>query len=438
MGILDFLNLSQHKPVTAESMMHAGSYSLAKSNKIESSSPATQKTTPETKRVDKAELESAYLTEPIVFNSVNKITNLIMAAKYRFIGAPDSIAFFEEFFNEVGTRGGDTDWHEMLDSIFRHQLIYGDAWNELIPSKKDKKLIVDLDIIDPKKMDYAKDSNQKILLDADGDPVGFVQTLPFDYAIDKQKYQAPEEVDMSANRVFLPPDRVAHYRLYTVGDRFYGVGLIEPAYKTIMRKLNMEEALANAINRTGFPIRKAKIGDQMHEPTEDSIQRSVEQLKNMSYMDVLAYPYWVDVSIDEAKNPEKLQLHLDYFKKSIVSSVGMPSAFATGEGESTNRATLGRQESLLKMSLKDIVGATVRVVENQVIRPVAAYNNISPVKFAWGEIAVEELDSKAKRLVDYVNAGLIKPDAKLEKLIRNIEDLPEREISESGSGVRTD
>ena len=116
----------------------------------------------------------------------------------------------------------------------------------------------------------------------------------------------------------------------------------------------------------------------------------------------------------------------------IVTVGGLPQALATGEADTTNRATLNRLESLAKLSLKDIVRSTVASIEKQIIIPVAKSNGIPPVKIQWGEILIEELDDKSKRLSTYVQAGLLTPDENLEKLVRLIENLPERVIRETG------
>lgn len=393
---------------------------------FDSTTPLGVKTTPEMKRVSPEELEAAYMSEPTSFNAINKTTQLLMAAGYHLVGDKKSVNFFYDFFDSIGTRGGEIEWQELLTSIFKHQMIYGEAWNEKIPAKRDSNRIVDLDLIDPKKMSYAKDGNEKIVLDKYGDPVGYVETLPYDYTATKTD-KPPKGVSIQSNQVFFYPNRVAHYKLYTAGDAFYGIGLIEPSYKAIVRKLNMEEALANAVNRTGFPIRWAKIGDMNHEPTTELMTRTVDQLKDMNYMGVIGYPYWVDSGIIEAKHPEKLQEHLNYYTDQIITGTGMPKALVTGMGEETNRATLGRQEAITKITLKDIVRRTLRVVHKQVIKPVAESNNVNPVRIVWGEISIEELNERAKRLLSYQKAGLLTPDENIETFIREIEDLPKRD-----------
>jgi len=429
MGVRDRIVSLISSPGSVEAVgIQTGAYTeLASAGRVvvESDKPISQKTTPEGSRVDKLDLELSYKREPNVFNTINKTAQLIMSAGYTLVGDKESVKFFTKFFDSIGSRGGELEWTELLNSVFRHQMIYGEAWNELIPAKRDDSRIVDLDLIDPKKMDYAKNSNYQIVLDDSQNPVGYVETLPAEYTA-VQRFEPPEEVALLGNQLFFPSDKIAHYKLYTVGDGFYGIGLVEPVFKTIVRKLATEEAHANAIRRVGFPLRYAKIGDPQHEPTTEMIQRTVEKLKGMNYRDVIAYPYYVEQGLVEARNPERLQEYMSYLVDQIITGMGLPKALASGAGQETNRATLNRQEALTKQTLKDIVRRTLRILNKRVIIPVAESNKVRPVRIVWGEISVEELDGKARRLNDYVKSGLLTPDKNIEDLLRKIEDLPER------------
>lgn len=409
-----------------ESNFDYGAYTAnlsAKNKIVVESTPLGKKTTPELKRVPLDELEMVYKSEPNVFNAINKTTQLIMAAGYKLVGDSESVAFFADFFESIGSRGGELEWTELLTSVFKFQMVYGDAWVEKIPAKRDKNQIVDLQLVDPKKMDYAKDRNDKIVLDKFGDPVGYVETMPYEYTIEDQ-INPPEEVVLQKNQIFFMPNSITHFKLYTIGDGFYGTGMIEPTYQTVVRKLNMEEALANAVNRSGFPRILVQLGDPAHEPNPDQIQKIIDKVKNMNHMGVFGVPYWVKVSYLEASSPEKLQEHLDYYIDQIVTGTGLPKALATGGGQETNRSTLNRQEALAKLTLKDIIRRTTSTIEKQIIKPIAKGNKVSPVKIQWGEVSIEELDGKAKRLTSYVAAGLITPDPAIEQLIRGMEDLP--------------
>lgn len=419
------------KPIMSDTIFYGASSRSSNKLIVTADSPATIKTTPETQRISPYLLEQDYLVEPVVFNSINKSVQLIMSAGYIFQGEEKSVAFFEEWFDRIGSRGGETDKQDLWHSTFKHQLMFGSAWNEIIPAKGYPDKPVDLDLIDPKLMDYAKDNQNRISLDENGNPVGYVQTLPYSYSVSRQKYDIPESVTIQSNQIFLPPKQIAHYKLYTTGDTFYPIGLIEPAHNSIVRKFEMEKAWVNWMKRFGFPTKKMKWGDMNHEPTNEVLQRAAEELAKSDEMGVYVYPYWADVSQDEVKSPDKLMEGLDYYIRQIVSPMGLPEVIASGKSDATNRSTLAITSSLMKLTLKDIVRRTVQVMEKKVIQPVALANKIEPVNIRWGEIAIEELDDKAKRLTAYVQAGLLTPDAKLQDLIRKIENLPEREISES-------
>jgi len=91
---------------------------------------------------------------------------------------------------------------------------------------------------------------------------------------------------------------------------------------------------------------------------------------------------------------------------------------------------LARQEYLLKLTLKDIVRRVVGTIESKILKPIARLEKLPDCpKIHWGEVALEELDSKSKRLIGYVSSGVIKPDYELEKYIRKVEDLPEKPMT---------
>jgi hypothetical protein len=397
---------------------------LAKGTKDEGK-PLTYKTTPYVKRIDKAKLEQMYCSDPTVFNSINKMVQVIMAAGWKLMGDEESVDFFEGFLESIGSTGGELDWDSLLELDLKYSCIYGDSWTELIYNKKGNQ-VVDLDFVDPKKMDYAKDSTMRIALDAYMNPVGYVEKVPMEVTV-VNKIPAPPDVALLTNEIFLPPERIVHYKLYSVGDGFYPIGLVEPIYNTALRKLNMEQALANSWWMTGFPLKKGKVGDLNHEPTEEHMQRMAENIKNLDYRSSIVMPYYADVELLEAAKPEKRKEILKYYNDQEITGMGIPGAYATGAGEATNRATLARQEYLLKLTLKDIVKRITRTTETKIFKPVAKMEGLkSYPKIRWGEIALEELDSRSKRLIGYASSGLVTPDITLEEFIRKFEDLPEK------------
>jgi len=383
------------------------------------------KTTPGMPRADLFELEQAYISDPTINNGINKFVSVIMSSGYKLVGSEESVAFFEKFLASIGTKGGNTDWDRLLEIIFRHQLVYGRAFNEIIYNVEGTR-ILDLDFIDPKKMDYAKDGNNKILLNKFSNPIGWIETIPSSEKIggSYKTDTTTSEISVDSNQIFFKPDKIAHYKMSEIGDGFYGIGLVEPILKTSNRKLAMMKALAEFVLRTGFPIKVYKVGDPNHEPTEELLRRTVEELEKTNYRSSFAVPYYVQPELLEPKKLDKLKEYFTQFVDEEVTVLG-PKAFVTGLGESTNKATLSRQEFLYKLTMKDVISNTVKVIENEIFSEIAYLEGLSDYpKIVWGEINLEELDSKAERIVKYANSGIITPDEDLEAMIRNFEGLP--------------
>jgi hypothetical protein len=377
-------------------------------------------------RKEQKELYQLYVTNPIVFNTVNKYVQIMMAPGFEFKSKDPKIAeWFTDFYDSIGEKGSETDQYDLMADTLRHQLIGGRAWQENIFNKKGDK-IVDLDIINPLSMDYAKDSAGKIVLDEMMNPVGYVQTIPTTENVDfEQKFEIPQGVSLTTGKLFLPRDRVTHFKLYKVGDGFDGLGIVEPIYNSSLRKLNSEKGFAESAARLGSPIISAQIGDSLHEPTPQQIEKTLDEVSNVNQKSAIAYPYTTKVSLLEPRKPEKLKEYLDYFEAVEITGMGMPAAFSSGQGQATNRSTLNRQEYIMKLTLKEMIRKTCRTIEQKQLKVIAEQQGFSETpKLVWGEISLEELDSKSKRLVAYAGAGLLRPSPGLEKLIRELEKLP--------------
>jgi hypothetical protein len=359
------------------------------------------------------ELELTYLHNPTIFNGINKITQTIMSANHEITATDPKIKeYFVKFTDELGNSGSDITWEELLSQIYKFQCIYGKAWIENIWNKKNTN-IVDWDLIDPKKMDYAKNTQQKLALDKFGKPLGYVETLPYDVPANPQVL--PEAIrkliTLPPNAIFLEPKRIALIKLFAVGDGFYPIGLVEPIYKTSLRKLNIEEALANAIWRHGFPIMLASVGDSNHEPTPQQVKSILDKLKDVNFKQELSMPYYYDLKILEAKKAEKLREHLEYFKEQEIAGLGIPKPFATGGGEATNRATLGNQGDMFQLTLRDIINKTVFSIRKYMFKPICDIEGFKEIpNINWDLIGPDELDKKSKRMIEYVKAGIFTPE----------------------------
>jgi len=392
-------------------------------NTGEAGDPKSVKTTPETKRVDLGELELTYLHNPTIFNGVNKIVQTIMSSDHEIWAKDKKIQnYFVNFADNLGNSGSDITWDELLSNVFKHQCIYGKTWVENVFNKRGN-MIVDWDLIDPKKMDYAKDVNGKIVLNKFGNAIGYFEVLPPGSSTEVPDLKLPDDrihAPTGGNSIFLSPERVAQIKLYTVGDGFYPIGLIEPIYKTSLLKMNMESSFARKISL--FPILMAQLGDLNHEPTPQQITNMLDKIDSVDGK--MSVPYYYNMSVLESKSVEKLQDSLDYYREQEIAGLGIPKPFATGTADGATMATLARQDSMFQLTLKDLVNKTAYSIEKYMFAPICRLEGFKEVpKLKWNIIGTDELDRKAKRLLRYVQAGIIDPDIKMQDFIKKMEDM---------------
>jgi len=402
--------------------------------------PIAKKSTPTTPRITRSELELTYTHNPIIFNGINKIVQTIMSAKHVLVAKDKKVqSYFRDYLSNLGNSGSDVTWEELLSQIYKFQCIYGTAYIENIFNKKGNR-IVDWDMIDPKKMDYAKDGSNYIVLDKFGRPIGYVETLPSSISImdNNLPKEFADKVILPANSIFMEAKEVAQLKMFMVGDGFYPLGLIEPIYKTSLRKLNIEGALANSIWRHGFPIMLSQVGDANHEPSPGQVQTILNKIRDINFKQELAVPYYVDLKMIESSNVGRLRQQLEYFIDQEVAGLGIPKPFVTGGGEATNRATLGNQQGMFQLTLRDIIDKTVENIRKYMFKPICDLEGFSEVpNLIWNVIGNEELANKSSRIVNYVKEGIFTPD-QIREMIINMEgmtddisgDVPVKEVKE--------
>ena len=403
--------------------------------------PDSKKATPETSRVPLSELELAYMNNPIVFNSVNKMVQAIMSSDHYIYTKDQKVAdYFINFTEQLGTKGSNLTWEELLEEIFRNQIIFGRSFVENIYSKRVKDMIVDWDIISTTSMDYAKDKNENIIQDKYGNPIGYVQTLPVNYTGEVND-QIPENVRLpSGNKhVYLESKQVAHMKLCNIGNGFYPLGLVEPIYYVALRHLNVDKAYANSLWRRGFPTLWAKIGDLNHEPNPQQIHTMLEKLKSMNNKTEIATPYFYELNEMKGADMTDSAESINYFINEIVAGMGIPEPFATGKGSNTSYSTLAKMDALFHFTLKSLVNKTVNSIRRQMFKPICDKMGFKEVPtIRWDVLSEDMLDKKSRRLERYARSGILTTEdiAKVSEFLMRIENLGEYDKPTGERGPR--
>ncbi len=367
-------------------------------------------------RVSRAELERAYLKDPLVFNSINKNVQMIMAAGSTNVAEnKKDKKNIDEFLLNISEVGTPITWEELESHIFWSEMTYGLSFIEKIFDEKTDKKIVDLGKMDAKITDYARDSNGNIVFGSDMKPIGFTQKLPLGIAdATELGDEVPDEfksiIDLS-EKIFLLSKRVAVIKLYPAGDEYESIGLIEPSYQSTIRKLNLEEANANSIYQRGTAPLVAYVGSENKPPTPQLMKQTVEEMKKFKHDRYFAFPYYTRIEEVGGKANQLMNEALKYFQKNQTSSLGIPLPFATGSGEATNRATLNNQGKLLEFTLNDVAKRTVSAINKFIYKPIAETNGwkTSP-KLLWHYVSVDEYEDKSDRLIKYVDSGIFTPE----------------------------
>ena len=369
-----------------------------------------------TDRVNRTQLEADYRFDPVIFNMVNKSLQMMMHAGFKITSEKAKWQkWYDDFFDNIGNIGEEMTIEEVMEYILQDLVMYGNSFVELIYDDKTGETIVDVNLLPEAKMDYAKNSRNEVAIDAWSRPIGYVMNLPFGYSGEGLGDKIPEEykkvVSVGSNQIFFLPKRIAHFKLFTYGERFYGIGLIEPAHQSSYRKSQIETARANEIYTRGANTIIAEVGDETHEAGAQELNDVLEQISNFRHDRYFAFPKWVKINTLPIDQNEAVDNTLKYLTVQQATSAGMPLAFATGLGEATNRATLSNQQQILELSLEGIISKLSAAFDKFVLKRIQITNNI-PVKanLKFGDVRVEEKNEKTKRLNEYIKNKVLAPE----------------------------
>ena len=384
-------------------------FKLAENNVIGNSLTVENKLKPHKPLYTFEELEYCYRSDALTFNAINKSVQMIMAGGFKnFLHDKKYVVTkFTKFFENIGDIGDDITFEELLENIFRDQMVYGNSFVEKIYDESDTK-IVDLSPIDPKRIDYAKDSQDKIILDENGKPIGYV--VKFDSGTfisgDEIPKKYKEMIKQESNTKFVLFKRICHFKLYTIGDKLYGIGLIESAYKSAIYKKNMEKAKANFVYLKGFPQMVAYVGSDRRMATPSDIKNVEKQINTADYQRNFTFPDWVKLDSPKFSESNLSEEALKDMRTDQMAALSAPQALVSGSGEATNRATLGDQRVLWEFTLKDIIKKTMAYFKKYILKPINESNNYGGVPdIEWSELRAENIEETMDKIIKILTSN---------------------------------
>lgn len=355
----------------------------------------TERIEPSETLMKRAEL--LYRLEPLVFSGINKLTRRITGSKIYFTGGSD-----EEnekalrFFEESNTRN-------LLPHLVKDAFIYGFGVAEIV--RKGGKTTISQ--IDPKEFDFQREGAD-IALDDKGNVIGFVWK------------RAGEERKLA-------PSEVLIIRFFSLGEYCLGISPVEAAFKAAWIKLNLEEALGEAIFRHGYPLIKFKVGTPeegpWHEITPEKIKAAKKILADLESATELVLPWWIDADI-LAKRTDIGGIHefLELLGMEILAAFEIPKGFGVETkglgGRTVEELDFEKTIIVFQEELK-------RQLEEQLLFPYykeAGFKTRPSMTFS--EYSPELQNLKLRRLSAYAKHGLITRTDELENALRAAEGFP--------------
>lgn len=263
-----------------------------------------------------------------------------------------------------------------------YAVLYGDCWTEDIYN--DDMKIVGVRILDSKNIDYKRNNDGKIEWDYEtGKPLGIVQYIPSDIIYDKEKLGGREVVSQNPSEPkFLEGDsdaillesntdemlsearqlkkrrykKITHYKLHTIGDGLFGIGLVEPSYYITRHKLNVFEGFSQFALRMGYGMIGVPVGDKdkMPKPNPTEIEKAGKAFENVDARKVISYPwYWNPENLFSPKGKVDFTPNLNFFVNQQITASQAPSPFITGFAGDSPRAALEVQLTMFFKGIKD-------------------------------------------------------------------------------------
>jgi len=376
----------------------------------------------ELKRIDPKRIELIFGRDPIGFNMCNTLTDMIL------VGEPSIENLFQHknkkikdyyvnFFKNIGNIGEPITLEDLFDGIFKNLFIHGNSFVQILWNKK--KEVNDVSLIDPKRIDYLKDSSKKVILDEDNIPVGYVIKKAYGNQVigDKIPKKYLRSFTNMTDSYFLLSERIVHFKINAVGDRFWGIGILEPAYSSVLRKMNIEEGQANSVYKNAFNPLIGYVGSDRKVATPKDLSWVSKLLSELDVTKVGAFPDWVKVDTLRYEQSPIVTATLEYQRENQISPAGLPMAIASGKADTTNKSTLGIHLQLNQFKLRRIVKSVLATFEKYILKKIAYYNKVKGIPtMTWGSVGPIDKERVVDRIIDCVDKGIFTKEEVRDKL----------------------
>jgi hypothetical protein len=310
-------------------------------------------------RVRRADLETLYRTDAMTYKIVNTYKQLIIQAGYRILADnKGDQKQYDNFFEFLGKIGMHYKLDQLLARIIHDCVLYGYAFIERVYDETGR-YIVDLKPIDAKLIDYVRDMKFMLMTNEEQNPLGYVMNVS--YYSDAIGDPYPQGARVLPSYIFLRPERIAAFMIGDFGHGFEGMGLVEPAYNQITRKMEIEKAASNAIYNAADSLIYATVGNETKSPSNPLMNATLDTLKNFTTNKRAVFAYPTELKTLPVEQSPQVRDFLKYLREEQAAAAGMSYSLALGTGESNNKSTMNTERRDFNTKLNSIA----RVIAEQ-------------------------------------------------------------------------
>lgn len=277
--------------------------------------------------------ELAYMKDGSVSEAIDTIALFTMMGGFEILSDDATAeAQIREFCDRV-------DVENIIINVVRDALVYGDAFVENVFSAGGQP--VNLEMVNPKTM--------QITYDDYGTVHGYIQT-----------------VSLNGRQVTTSLDKklITHFPLKRIGRSPYGISTIGTNYDLIGRMILVDEGIANAIHRHGFPKYHVPVG-QLGEIIDKTKMEEVEKI----FENINSKNEFVTTRDVEIKNIDTDSFDIkgmsEYFITKLTAGIGVPEEIL-GLGRGSTEATAKVRAKAFEHKVKALQRSIARVFELEI------------------------------------------------------------------------
>lgn len=321
-----------------------------------------------------------YRRNALTFKSVKtKAAIAIPSIDFKFNSSSEKNVV-DAFLNNLHPSSGLLQLTVFIRDLYIDTTAFGTGYMDPIWNKR-KTMIEGLKKTHPIEMDLLRSSGfgegGEVILDKNGNPKAWLQRVG-----DGKTKQ-------------IPFGNIGYLTFNTIGDEWLGISDLEPVYQNVWRLMNIEEGIATAIFRHGFPLYDIKVSgaSEGRPPTKEQLEAAAEEVKGLNYKSEFVHGPNYIVKLLESFSMGKTQDYIDPFINQIVSMSDLPKFVLLGSSEESSKASSQEIIKFIQPLLRPSKEKMKLFFEEQILKPLMEANHINTVpQLIIGDVPLMDSD----------------------------------------------